>query len=88
MILKLSVVILNYNVRYFLELCLQSVEAALVIFLQKSLLLIIILKDDSCAMVKANFPSVTLIKNTSNIGFSKANNQAVKVAKGNVCLYS
>ena len=30
MVLKLSVVILNYNVRYFLELCLQSVEAALV----------------------------------------------------------
>ena len=46
-----------------------------------------ILKDDSCAMVKANFPSVTLIRKQSNIGFSKANNQAVKVAKGSMSVF-
>ena len=33
-------------------------------------------------MVKEKFPSVVVIENTSNIGFSKANNQAIKVAKG------
>jgi GT2 family glycosyltransferase len=87
MVLKLSVVILNYNVRYFLELCLQSVEAALVDIPSEIIVIDNDSKDDSCAMVKANFPSVTLIKNTSNIGFSKANNQAVKVAKGTyVCI--
>ncbi|MDA9335377.1 glycosyltransferase family 2 protein [Flavobacteriaceae bacterium] len=85
--MKLSVVILNYNVRYFLELCLQSVEAALVDIPSEIIVIDNDSKDDSCAMVKANFPSVTLIKNTSNIGFSKANNQAVKVAKGTyVCI--
>jgi len=84
---KLSVVILNYNVRYFLELCLQSVEAALngisseIIVIDNNSL------DDSCEMVISRFPSVQLIKNEENVGFSKANNQAVKLANGKyVCI--
>ena len=80
--MKLSVVILNYNVRYFLEQCIRSVQIA-----TKSLDAEIIVidndsKDGSCEMVKALFPSVTLIENNENVGFSKANNQAVAVAKG------
>ena len=43
--------------------------------------------DDSCKMVKEFFPKVRLIENKENVGFSKANNQAVKVAKGEyVCV--
>ena len=80
--MKLSVVILNYNVRYFLELCLQSVEAALVDIPSEIIVIDNNSKDDSCEMVKEKFPSVVLIQNTSNVGFSIANNQAVKVAKG------
>lgn len=80
--MKLSVVILNYNVRYFLEQCLRSVQRAI-----KSLDAEIIVidndsKDGSCEMVKALFPEITLIENKENVGFSKANNQAVAVAKG------
>jgi GT2 family glycosyltransferase len=85
--LKLSVVILNYNVRYFLELCLQSVEAALVNIPSEIIVIDNNSKDGSCAMVKENFPSVVIIENNSNVGFSKANNQAVKIAKGEyVCI--
>ena len=80
--MKLSVVILNYNVRYFLELCLQSVEAALIDIPSEIIVIDNNSKDDSCMMVKEKFPSVVVIENTSNIGFSKANNQAIKVAKG------
>lgn len=85
--MKLSVVILNYNVRYFLEQCLRSVQIA-----TKSMDAEIIVidndsKDGSCEMVKALFPSITLIENKENVGFSKANNQAVAVAKGEyVCI--
>lgn len=44
-------------------------------------------KDGSCEMVKELFPEITLIENKENVGFSKANNQAVKVAKGDyVCI--
>ena len=43
--------------------------------------------DDSCNMVKELFPKVTLIENKENVGFSKANNQAVKIAQGEyVCI--
>jgi GT2 family glycosyltransferase len=85
--LKLSVVILNYNVRYFLELCLKSVEAALVSIPSEIIVIDNNSKDGSCDMVKDKFPSVTLIENYSNVGFSKANNQAVQLAKGEyVCI--
>lgn len=80
--MKLSVIILNYNVRYFLELCLQSVVAAtkninseIIVVDNKS-------SDDSCQMVKTKFPEVKLIKNEENFGFSKGNNIGVKEAKG------
>ena len=85
--MKLSVVILNYNVRYFLELCLQSVAAALEGIDSEIIVIDNDSKDGSCAMVKEKFPSVVIIENNSNVGFSKANNQAVKVAKGEyVCI--
>ena len=85
--MKLSVVILNYNVRYFLELCLQSVEAALETIPSEIIVIDNNSKDGSCEMVKNKFPLITLIENSSNIGFSKANNQAVQVAKGEyVCI--
>ena len=85
--MKLSVVILNYNVRYFLELCLQSVEASLGAIPSEIIVIDNDSKDGSCTMVKEKFPSVVLIENNSNVGFSKANNQAVQVAKGEyVCI--
>lgn len=85
--MKLSVVILNYNVRYFLELCLQSVEAALETVPSEIIVIDNNSTDGSCEMVKDKFPSITLIENSSNVGFSKANNQAVQVAKGEyVCI--
>ncbi len=85
--MKLSVVILNYNVRYFLELCLQSVEAALKDIPSEIIVIDNNSPDDSCDMVRANFPEITLIENKENVGFSKANNQAVAVAKGEyICI--
>ena len=85
--MQLSVIILNYNVSNFLALCLESVELAI-----KNLDAEIIVvdnnsPDDSCEMVKIKFPTVQLIANKENVGFAKANNQAVKLAKGKyVCI--
>jgi GT2 family glycosyltransferase len=85
--LKLSVVILNYNVRYFLELCLQSVEAAISGIPSEIIVIDNNSTDDSCEMVVSKFPAVQLIKNELNVGFSKGNNLAVKLAKGQyVCI--
>ena len=85
--MKLSIIILNYNVRYFLEQCVLSVERA-----SKGIDAEIIVidnnsSDDSCAMMKQCFPHISLIENKENVGFSKANNQAVETAKGEyVCI--
>ncbi len=38
--------------------------------------------DGSCEMVRDKFPHATLIANTDNKGFSKANNQGIRIAKG------
>ncbi len=84
--MKLSVIIVNYNVEYFLEQCLNSVFAAM-----KSVSAEVIVVDNhsvdgSVTMVKQKFPSVILLDNHENLGFSKANNQALRIAKGEYCL--
>ena len=84
--MKLSVIIVNYNVKVFLEQALFSVknackniEAEVFVVDNKS-------SDDSVAMVKKKFPGVILIVNDQNVGFSKANNQAIRLAKGEYVL--
>lgn len=85
--MKLSVVILNYNVRYFLELCLKSVEASLVNIEAEIIVVDNQSSDSSCDMVKTLFPKVKLIENEKNFGFSKGNNIGVAQAKGEyICI--
>ncbi|WP_298556696.1 glycosyltransferase family 2 protein [uncultured Algibacter sp.] len=80
--MKLSVIILNYNVQYFLELCLRSVEAAILNIDAEIIVVDNNSEDDSCQMVKSLFPNVSLIENKDNYGFSKGNNIGVLQAKG------
>ncbi|MBO6606881.1 glycosyltransferase family 2 protein [Psychroserpens sp.] len=80
--MKLSVIILNYNVRHFLELCLRSVCAAVNDLDAEIIVVDNQSTDDSCLMVKSLFPEVVLIENDNNYGFSKGNNIGVEVAKG------
>ena len=85
--MKLSVVILNYNVRYFLELCIKSVQAAIADLDAEIIVVDNNSSDDSCEMVKRLFPNVTLIENNENFGFSKGNNIGVAQAKGDyICI--
>ena len=68
--------------QYFLELCLKSVEAAIETIDAEIIVIDNNSPDDSCDMVKQLFPSVTLIENKENFGFSKGNNIGVNKAKG------
>ena len=85
--MQLSVIILNYNVRFFLELCvlsvqnaIQNIDAEIIVIDNKS-------QDDSCSMMKQRFPNVKLIENKENSGFPKGNNAGVAVAKGEyICI--
>jgi len=84
---KLSVIILNYNVAPFLQLCLQSVQHAVSEINAEVIVVDNASSDDSCEMVKTLFPSVTLIENPDNNGFSAGNNIGVAAATGEyICL--
>ncbi|MFD2565360.1 glycosyltransferase family 2 protein [Aquimarina rubra] len=73
---------LNYNVRYFLELCVLSVQKAVASLEAEIIVVDNNSPDDSCMMIKERFPDITLIENKENVGFAKANNQGVALAKG------
>jgi len=84
--MKLSVIIVNYNVRYFLEQALLSVRQAAqgldvdVWVVDNNSV------DDSVQLVREKFPEVQLIVNKENVGFSKANNQAIQQSTGEYVL--
>jgi GT2 family glycosyltransferase len=84
--MQLSVVIVNYNVRHFLEQCLNAVYKASLSLKTEIIVVDNNSVDGSCQMVKEKFPLVRLVENRENLGFSKANNQAIRIAKGKYVL--
>lgn len=83
---KVSVIIVNYNVKYFLEQALLSVRKALQWIDGEVWVVDNNSVDGSIALVEEKFPEVKLIANKENIGFSRANNQAMLQAKGEYLL--
>ena len=85
--MQLSVIILNYNVRYFLEQCVLSVQEALSNIDGEIIVVDNNSSDASCQMMKTRFPNVKLIENNTNFGFPKGNNIGVAEAKGDyICI--
>lgn len=84
--MKLSVIIVNYNVKYFLEQCLYSVLNASGMVDTEVLVVDNNSVDGSMEMVRQKFPGVRCMLNKENVGFSKANNQAIRQAKGEYIL--
>ena len=84
--MDLSVIIVNWNTKKLLDNCLSSIFK-----LTKGITFEIIVvdngsKDGSAQMVKEKFPQVKLIPNRDNLGFTKANNQGIKIEKGKYIL--
>lgn len=84
--MQLSIIIVNYNVKYFVELAVSSaieasndIEAEIIVVDNNS-------SDNSVEYLKAKFPDVQIIANKKNTGFAVANNQAIKIAKGEFVL--
>ena len=84
--MKLSVIIVNYNVEYFLEQCLQSVYAAIENINAEVFVVDNQSVDGSIRMINKKFPYVKLIVNKENLGFAKANNQALQQTTGEYVL--
>ncbi len=84
--MKLSVIIVNFNVRHYLEQCLQSVlratagiEAEVIVIDNHS-------SDGSVEWLGPRFPDVTFISSVHNLGFAKANNKAIRQSSGEFVL--
>jgi len=72
---KLSIVIVNYNVKYFIEQALHSVQKAME-QVEGDVEVFVVDNnsyDDSVALIKKKFEWVKLIENKENTGFAKAN---------------
>lgn len=84
--MKLSVVIVNYNVKYFLEQCLHSLEQAAMGIDYEAIVVDNASTDGSTGYITTRFPKVKWMACRENNGFSKGNNIAIAHAKGEYIL--
>lgn len=86
--MELSVVIVNYNVKYFLEQCLASVMAACKF--QPDVEIYVVdncSTDGSLEYLMPRYPNVSWVANRENRGFGAANNQVLTLLKGKLVLF-
>ena len=84
--MELSVVIVNYRVKYLLEQTLRSVEQAMQDMAGEIIVVDNKSGDDSINFSRERHPSVTFIENQENVGFARANNQAIMQVRGEFIL--
>lgn len=84
--MKLSIVIVSYNVKYFIEQCLRSVQRATRRIEAEVFVVDNASSDGSCEYLTPLFPDVTFIWNKENRGFARANNQAIRMSTGEYVL--
>ncbi len=84
--MKLSIIIVNYNVKYYVEQCLNSVlrsvkgiEAEVIVVDNHS-------KDGSVEYLKSHFPEVNVVASNHNLGFARANNIGIRQSQGELIL--
>lgn len=85
--MQLSVIIVNYNVKHFLEQCLCSVQKAIAGIPAEIIVVDNCSADNSVYYLQPKFPSVPFIVNTENLGFAKGCNIGLKKAKGKFILF-
>lgn len=85
--MQLSIIIVNYNVKYFLEQCLHSVEKAIAQLEAEVWIVDNASTDGSIEYLQNKFSFVKYISNTQNGGFAKANNQGLEKATGEYILF-
>jgi len=83
---ELSVIIVNYNVKEFLQNLIHSLQKAVSKINHEIIVVDNASDDGSVEFIREKFPNINLIVNQTNLGFSKANNIALKIAKGKFIL--
>lgn len=85
--MALSIIIVNYNVKYFLEQCLYSVKKAAHNLEVQVIVIDNNSSDDSIDYLRPKFPDVTWIRNSANTGFARACNAGFRQCTGNLVLF-
>lgn len=79
---ELSIIVVSYNTKQLLKNCILSLRAKIKNISYEIIIVDNCSKDGSPKMIQDEFPNIRLIKNKKNLGFGKANNLAIKIAKG------
>ena len=83
---KLTVVIVNYNVKYYVEQCLMSLQRALADVDAEVYVVDNHSQDGSVEYLSERFPSVNIIRSQHNLGFARANNLAIRQSESEYVL--
>lgn len=84
--MDLSIIIVSYNTKELLDDCLKSIQASAKGISHEVFVIDNNSKDGTVEFIKSNYPQVKLIANSQNLGFSKANNIALKKARGDLII--
>ena len=84
--MDISIIIVNYNVKYYLEQCLESVRRASQGLQTEVFVVDNLSTDGSVEYLRERFPEVTFVTNKENVGFARANNQAIRLSTGEYVL--
>jgi len=82
MTVDLSITIVNYNTRDLLEQCLNSIITGTAGITYEIIVVDNASTDKSIEMMKTKYPQVKIITNNTNLFFTKAHNQALKISNG------
>jgi len=82
----ISLLIVNYNTSHLLKDMMSALTSSIGDFSLEIVMLDNASKDDSAAKIRQDYPSVDLLENDKNVGFGRANNQALELATGRYIL--
>ncbi len=85
--IKLSIIIVNYNTKILLHQCLSSLYGQTHLFSFETIVVDNNSRDGSVDMVMEKFPHVYLIESKENSGYARANNAGLKMARGKYVLF-
>lgn len=83
---KLSIIIVNYNVKYYLEQCLNSVQRATKDIDAEVYVIDNHSRDGSVGYLEKRFPQVNFVSSNHNLGFARANNIGIRESEGEYVL--
>lgn len=83
---SISIIILTYNSEKFIQNCINSIYQSHADFLYEIIIVDNNSQDNTVNIIKEKYSQANLIENRNNLGFAKANNRALKIAKGKYAL--